>query len=171
MSKQLPVTTLGHPVLRLRATPIGAVTDAHRTLAERMTATMFAENGVGIAAPQVGQSLRLVILRFNTEGRGGEEVFAAVNPEILERSEETVVGEEGCLSVPNIYGPVERARSVTFTYRDLDGAPHTRSVQDFDARIIQHEIDHLDGVLFIDRVTDRSKLVRYAPGEQPEGAI
>lgn len=170
-SARLPVTLLGNPTLRLRSGEIGAITPEIAAFAGRMTATMLAENGVGIAAPQVGRSIRLVILRFNTEARGAEEIFPAVNPVVTAWSDDTVVGEEGCLSVPNVYGPVERARKVTFEYLELDGTKRTRTVEDFDARIIQHEIDHLDGILFIDRVQDKSKLVRVADGETPAGAI
>ncbi len=168
---KLHVIRLGDPRLRLTAAPIAHVTDATRELAAAMILAMDEEEGVGLAAPQVGHSIRLVVLRFGTDGPGKEEVFAAVNPVVSDLSSGSEMGEEGCLSVPGIYGPVRRATSCTVTYTDLEGAQQTRALTGFDARIIQHEVDHLDGVLFIDRVEDKSKLVRMADGQQPAGAI
>lgn len=166
----LRVLHLGDPRLRDTSSPIVRVDDSVRALADAMVRTMHDEEGVGLAAPQVNHRVRLVVLRFGTE-HGREEVFAAVNPELSDLSEQQEEGEEGCLSVPYVYGPVRRSRKVTMRYQDLDGRAQERKLVGFDARIIQHEVDHLNGVLFIDRVEDKSKLVRVQPGDEPKGAI
>lgn len=166
----LRILRLGDPRLREISSPVTQITDETRSLAAAMLRSMHGEEGVGLAAPQVNHRVRLVVLRFGTD-TGREEEFAAVNPELSDFSDEEEVGEEGCLSVPYIYGPVRRSRRVTMRYMDLDGTARERKLSGFDARIIQHEVDHLNGVLFIDRVTDKSKLVRVEPGDAPAGAI
>ena len=121
-------------------------------LCKRMLATVQnPENeGVGIAAPQVGILRRLVaVQRFDKEG---EPFEFFVNPEILEMGDEWAIGGEGCLSVPEVSGPVERAQSLVLRYRDVEFVEHTESIEGFTAVIFQHEIDHLNGELFIDKV-------------------
>ncbi len=143
---RLEIRRFGDPILRSPALPVGEF-DAHlATLASDMRETMLAAPGVGLAAPQVGVPRRL--FTFDS----GEEDGAYVNPEVVWRSEETQEGEEGCLSVPGLYFPVVRAMRVRVTAQLLDGAPVEREAEGFLARIFQHEIDHLDGVLFVDRL-------------------
>jgi peptide deformylase len=121
-----------------------------------MIDTMYDEVGIGLAAPQVGVSLRLLVVG-DAEGRGAQVL---VNPAITEQGG-SVTAEEGCLSLPGIFAPVTRAEWVTLQAEDLDGAPVSMTARGFRARVFQHEIDHLDGVLFIDRlapvVRDRIK--------------
>ena len=149
---------LGDPRLRILSKPVATFDADLKTLADDMTATMFKENGVGLAAPQVGKNVRLAIVRFGTDEKK-ERVFAMANPEIIARSEETETMEEGCLSIPGIFGPVTRTLRLTLRYQDLAGAAHEEEVAGFDARIVQHEIDHLDGTLYIDRVGDKTRLI------------
>jgi peptide deformylase len=152
----LKVRRYGDPVLRRRAREVEAVTPDLRRLVEDMTDTMYDEVGIGLAAPQVGVSLRLMVVG-DEEGRGTQ---ALVNPVIAAQGG-SVAAEEGCLSLPGIFAPVTRAEWVTLEAQDLDGRPVTLTARGLRARVFQHEIDHLDGVLFIDRlepvVRDRIK--------------
>jgi peptide deformylase len=152
----LRVRRYGDPVLRRRAREIEAVTPDIRRLVDDMTDTMYEEVGIGLAAPQVGSSLRLMVVG-DEEGRG---VQALVNPAIAAQGG-TVTAEEGCLSLPGVFAPVTRAEWVTLEAQDLEGKPVTITARGLRARVFQHEIDHLDGVLFIDRlepvVRDRIK--------------
>ncbi len=142
----LDIRTFGDPVLRTPALPVTDFDDRLASLAADMQETMKAAPGVGLAAPQVGVPRRLFV--FDS----GEEAGAYANPEIVWRSEDTQEGEEGCLSIPGIYFPVTRAMSVRVTAQLVDGTPIEREAEGFLARIFQHEIDHLDGVLFVDRL-------------------
>lgn len=149
----LPIRTFGFPGLRERAREVGTPTSLHRKLIEDMLETMRAAPGVGLAGPQVGVMERIFV--WETEDGYG----AVVDPVITERSEETVSDEEGCLSLPGLYFDVERAQRVTITGLDADGDPLEIEVEGFKARIFQHEIDHLDGVLFIDRLSAEDRKV------------
>jgi peptide deformylase len=143
----LKVRKYGDPALRKGAVPVGEVTPEVRKIIADMTETMYDEVGIGLAAPQVGISLRLIVIS-DEEGRG---VQALLNPVIVDRSGE-VTGEEGCLSIPGVFAPVTRAARVTVEARSVDGNPLAIDARGLRARVLQHEIDHLDGVLFIDRV-------------------
>jgi peptide deformylase len=143
----LKVRRYGDPVLRRRAAAVGEVTPQIRRLVEDMTETMYDEVGIGLAAPQVGVSLRLLVVG-DEEGRG---VQALVNPVITEQGG-TVTAEEGCLSLPGIFAEVTRAQWVRLEAQDLEGRPLAMTARGLRARVFQHEIDHLDGVLFIDRL-------------------
>jgi peptide deformylase len=152
----LRVRRYGDPVLRRRAREVEAVTPEIRRLVDDMVDTMYDEVGIGLAAPQIGASLRLMVVG-DEEGRG---VQALVNPVIVEQGG-SVTAEEGCLSLPGVFAPVSRAEWVTLQAQDLEGAPMSIRARGLRARVFQHEIDHLDGVLFIDRlepvVRDRIK--------------
>ena len=143
----LKVRKYGDPTLRKSAIPIGDVTPELRRIIADMTETMYDEVGIGLAAPQVGISLRLIVIS-DEDSRG---VQALLNPAIVERGGE-VTGEEGCLSIPGVFAPVTRAAWVKVEARSVDGQPITINARGLRARVLQHEIDHLDGVLFIDRV-------------------
>lgn len=143
----LKVRRYGDPVLRRRASAVESVTAEVLRLVADMTDTMYDEIGIGLAAPQVGHSLRLMVVG-DEEGRG---VQALVNPVITE-SGGTVTAEEGCLSLPGIFADVTRAQWVKLEAHDLDGKPVAIAARGLRARVFQHEIDHLDGVLFIDRL-------------------
>jgi peptide deformylase len=141
---------MGDPVLRTPAAPVDTVTDEIRRLIEDMFDTMYAEEGVGLAAPQVGVSQRVLVVDAQT---ADTQPFALINPEITEFSEDVERGEEGCLSIPGLRELVERPYSVRVRGLDRDGAPIELEADGLLARILQHEIDHLDGILFLDRVS------------------
>ena len=143
----LKVRKYGDPVLRRRASEVGEITPEIRKLVDDMVETMYDEVGIGLAAPQVGVSLRLVVMADDAS----REARALVNPVIVERDGERTA-EEGCLSIPGVFAPVSRAARVRLEARDLDGALVSLEGRDLLARVLQHEVDHLDGVLFIDHL-------------------
>lgn len=142
----LRIYILGERVLREKAEPVTEVNDEIRALAERMFATMIAANGVGLAGPQVGEKLRIFVAVADDNVR---RVF--INPQIIKTSEERVDYEEGCLSIPGVYESISRPAQVTVQALNENGKLFTLEADGLLARIIQHENDHLDGVLFIDR--------------------
>ncbi len=144
----LPIRIFGDPALRQAARPVKRVTDVHRRLIDDMFDTMRDAPGVGLAGPQVGVMERIFV--WELEDRHG----AVIDPAIVWRSEATEEAEEGCLSLPGLLYPVARNREVKIQGRDEQGAPAVVEAQDLLARIFQHEIDHLDGVLFIDRLPE-----------------
>ncbi|ERP95016.1 peptide deformylase [Acinetobacter sp. COS3] len=160
MSVILPVAQRGEEILKIKAAAV-----AHGEfnsewllqLASAMHATMLERNGVGIAAPQVYISKRVIIVASRANPRYPDapemDPVVMVNPEILEFSQATCFGEEGCLSVPNERGEVERAQAVKVRYYNLQGEVVETNFDGFPARIVQHEVDHLDGVLFVDRLS------------------
>jgi peptide deformylase len=141
----LPLHLLGSPVLRQRSTEVAAVDDELRTIIDQMFETMDAARGVGLAANQVGLTRRVAVI--DAEGQR----FAMVNPVIVE-AEGRATAEEGCLSIPDIYGDVTRAERVVLEAMDRDGKPFRLEAGGLTARAIQHEIDHLDGILFLDHL-------------------
>jgi len=143
----LTVRKYGDPVLRRRAAPVTAITPEIRRLAADMIDTMYDEVGLGLAAPQVGVSLRLIVVADDQV----REPRVLVNPAIVAQGG-TATAEEGCLSLPGVFAPVTRAEWVTVEAHDLDDRPLRLEAAGLLARVLQHEIDHLDGVLFIDRL-------------------
>jgi peptide deformylase len=164
MSKQLQVIELGHPVLRRVAKSIGEGrrADLH-ALMDQLIHTAQQANGVGIAAPQVGRSERLFIVASRPTPRYPHaptmEPTVMLNPKILSHSSEQVKDWEGCLSVPGVRGLVPRYQAIAVEYIDRHGELHHQDLTDFVARIFQHELDHLDGILFIDRVESTGELI------------
>ena len=161
MSVILPVAQRGETILTLNAAPVADSelnSEWLRHLAAAMYATMSERNGVGIAAPQVYVSKRVIIVasRANPRYPNAPDMNAVVmiNPEILEFSQATCLGEEGCLSVPNERGHVERAQAVKVRYSTLQGDVVETRYEGFPARIVQHEVDHLNGVLFVERMAE-----------------
>jgi peptide deformylase len=144
----LGIHVLGSAVLRQETEPVTAVSDDIRRLIDDMFETMYVARGIGLAAPQVGRTERLTVVDVDREGSQTSPI-ALINPTILVR-EGTVRGEEGCLSIPDIYGDVERAARVVVRALDRDGQPFELEGTDLLARCLQHEIDHLHGKLFID---------------------
>jgi peptide deformylase len=142
--RQILTLENGKDVLRRKATAVGKVTPRIRELVDEMFRLMHDGDGIGLAAPQVGESVRLVV--FETQ----EDRGALINPVIVSR-EGSDVGTEGCLSLPNLNGDVERATEITVKYIDENGKKQTKTWQDLTARVVQHEMDHLDGILFTDR--------------------
>jgi peptide deformylase len=151
----MPLEVLHFPDPRLKqvSAPVESVDDELRALAQEMLDVMYDEPGIGLAAPQVGHSIRLVVMDTEWSDEGKERKPAViVNPEIVLR-EGRISWEEGCLSVPDYTAEVERAERVVVRYRNLDGDEVTEDVTGLRAVCFQHEIDHLDGILFIDRIS------------------
>jgi peptide deformylase len=142
----LDLRVLGDPILRQETKPITAVTDEHRRLIDDMFETMRRAKGIGLAAPQVGRAERIAVI----DVEGGTQPLALVNPTIVSFDAHTDKSEEGCLSIPDVFGDVERPIAVVVRALDRDGAPIEIAATDLLARCLQHEIDHLDGKLFID---------------------
>jgi peptide deformylase len=140
------------PALRLRANEVTEFDDALRRLAERMTQLMVDANGVGLAATQVGVLQRLFVYQV-----GDDEPRVLVNPRIVEESGEQAIDDEGCLSLQRVLVPVERACRVTIEAQDLDGDDVRLEFGELGARVTQHELDHLDGVLILDRTTQEAR--------------
>ena len=163
----LSMRRYGDPILRLMAAPVAAVTPEIKTLIADMAETMWHQVGIGLAAPQIGVSLRIFVM---DDGKRGAR--AIVNPVVTERGG-VVKEEEGCLSLPGIFAEVERSKSLRIEGLDGEGQPISFEAQGLQAKIIQHELDHLDGVLFIDRLPpvtrDRIKKKIQKEGLAPEG--
>lgn len=142
----LDVVKLGQDILREKSEPIPEVTDEIRTLAEDMFETMIATDGVGLAGPQIGKNIRIFVAIADDDVR---RVF--INPQIIKTSEELSDYDEGCLSIPQVYETIRRPAKVTVQAINEHGKPFTLEADGLLARIIQHEYDHLEGILFIDR--------------------
>ncbi len=148
---KLQLRYYGDPILRKRASEVRAFDDELRDFAESMIEAMARESGVGLAAPQVGVEKRvLVALQMDNPDDSDAEPVVMVNPEILDRSPDSWEYEEGCLSIPGIRGDVTRPDAIRVRYQDVDGTSHVVDIDGMFARVVQHEIDHLDGKLFID---------------------
>ena len=149
----LEVRVYPDPVLRRGGKPVTSFDSELRATAARMMTAMYDEVGVGLAAPQVGIEQKLLVLNPT----GSKQELALINPKIT-RKKGREFDEEGCLSFPGIQADVERWIEITVTYQDLDGKEQTLKATDLLARIIQHELDHLEGVLFVDRLSAADKL-------------
>jgi len=155
------VIKLPHPVLRKKAHEVRDFGDAFQELVEDMIVTMREEDGAGLAAPQVNQGLRLIVIEYpedDSQEDAKSRLFIMANPEIVKQSEETELGVEGCLSVPDIVGEVERAAQVEVRGLNRYGKKMKVRTKGWLARVFQHEIDHLDGILFVDRATKLFKM-------------
>ncbi|GET43598.1 peptide deformylase [Microseira wollei] len=164
MSEILEIIQLGNPILRQQAKPIDNLADeCIQTLIDELIATVAKANGVGIAAPQVAESYRLFIVASRPNPRYPNaptmEPTAMIDPRIIAHSTDIVKGWEGCLSVPGIRGLVPRYQAIEVEYTSRDGKLHRHELTDFVARIFQHEYDHLDGIVFIDRVESTQELM------------
>jgi len=142
----LEIKEYGEPVLREKALPVKEITPKILNLIKDMAETMYTDSGVGLAAPQVGVSKRIIVIDGEEDG-----LIVLINPMII-KSEGEVVAEEGCLSVPDIYSQVKRSSKVTVKALNENGDQIEITKEDLTARALQHEIDHLDGILFIDRI-------------------
>lgn len=168
-----PVRIYGDPVLRQKAAPVETFDDTLRALAADMFETMRAYRGVGLAANQVGVLQRILVVEVPIQ-EGETLSLALVNPELSDRKG-SVVDEEGCLSIPGLFDDVRRAERLHVRALDLDGKPIEFEAAGYVARVLQHEVDHLDGVLFVDRLSLlkrqflRKPLDALARGEMPEG--
>ncbi len=150
----LPIRLVGDIILRQKSINVGEITDELLTFIEDMKFTMYETDGVGLAAPQVGSSLRLFIVDTEWTNEGAKknaQVF--INPKVIELSNDTEIENEGCLSLPEIYEKVKRPDYIVIEATDITGKIFTYKAEGFEARAIQHENDHIDGILFIDRVS------------------
>lgn len=153
-----PIRYLGDPVLRKPARKVSRVDDSIRRLIEDMTESMYAAQGVGIAAPQIGVPLRVVVI-----GMPDEEPFALINPEVIKRSGERRL-DEGCLSVPGYRGTVTRSLQVTVRALDAHGKEiRVRSEDDLLAQALEHETDHVNGILYVDHLDAKTDLIKIQP--------
>lgn len=143
----LPILNFPDPRLRTKAKPVTVVNDAIRTLASDMLETMYAAPGIGLAASQVDKHIQLIVMDLS-EDRDNPLVF--INPQITPLSDETQPYEEGCLSIPEVYEKVDRSAKIKIDALDLQGQPFTLEAEGLLAVCIQHEMDHLDGKLFVD---------------------
>jgi len=164
----LPICTYGNPVLRRKAVEVTAVNEAIRTLAKEMFETMYKERGVGLAAEQVGRTERMFVIDIppdadrdddgQRENPSVEMPLVFINPRITGHSDDVQLGPEGCLSFPDIFANVERWYEVDAEYIDLEGMPQSIRARGLLARAIQHELDHLDGILLVDRMSHVKKV-------------
>lgn len=164
MAESLQIAQLGNPILRQNAQIIENIQDERfQQLIDALIVTASASNGVGIAAPQVSESYRLFIVASRPNLRYPQaplmEPTAMINPRIIAHSKDMVKDWEGCLSIPGIRGMVSRYRTIEIEYTGRDGQLHHQELTDFVARIFQHEYDHLDGIIFLDRVETTQDLM------------
>jgi peptide deformylase len=158
----LPIRPLPDSVLRQRAKRVRDIDSSIQRLIDDMLETMRHVSGVGLAAPQVGVPLRVIVLQIDEE-----EPLVLINPEVVKRSGEREV-EEGCLSIPGYRGEVKRSLSLTVKGRDRRGKEIRVKATDLLAQALEHEIDHLNGVLYVDRLESRDKLRKLEPARRPE---
>jgi peptide deformylase len=166
-----PILVLPDPRLRLKSAPVTRIDGEIRALVADMFETMYAAPGVGLAAIQLGVPKRVVTIDA-TRGEDEKKPVALVNPEIVWASEERIAHEEGCLSIPEYLDEVERAARVKFRYLDLEGAQQELDADELLSRVVQHEIDHTNGVLFIDHLSKlkRSRVIKkFAKAAKREG--
>lgn len=157
----LKVARMGHPVLRQKARTVDKLelkNGGVQHFIDSMIDTMHEYSGVGLAAPQVHESLRLFVAMLDADGRGEGDALVFVNPEISVHGDQIVEGWEGCLSIPDIRGRVPRAQNISVSALDRNGKRFQLDLKDFPARVVQHETDHLDGVLFFDRMKSMDSL-------------
>ncbi len=164
------IITLGHPTVRQKARKVTKFGPELKQLIDDMIETMREAPGVGLAAPQVNVAERVIVVELPPDEEEGRpaELYAFVNPEVVKASREVEEGQEGCLSIPGYVADVPRSIEVVVRGLDAQGKPQRVRAKDYLARIFQHEIDHLDGVLFIDRVTDPSKIHKIRPEDADE---
>ncbi len=151
------ILEIPNPLLKKTSTAIEKITPEITTLLDDMLETMYAAPGIGLAAPQVGILKRVVVVDISRENEAKKTPYKMINPKIIEHGEETDICDEGCLSVPEQYAPVERFQEITVSYQDERGEEKTLKASGLLAVAIQHEIDHLNGKLFIDYLSKMKK--------------
>jgi len=155
----LTIHRLGDRVLRQPAKRVAKVDNALRDLVRKMLQTMYSEDGIGLAAPQVGVNKQLLVVDADPEDENNPPLVM-VNPKIVSASKQMATGQEGCLSIPGVYLDVVRPAEVEVSFKDETGRPRKIKVDDLVARVIQHEMDHLNGVMFVDRVENSIALTQ-----------
>jgi len=151
----LPIVTYNDPILKKETEPVSENSEKLQTLIDDMFETMYKASGVGLAAPQIGKSIQLFVMDADAITEEVEEEqdlgpLTLINPEIIKKGKEKVKMEEGCLSIPEVRDEISRPKSVTVSFKDRDFNDHTLEVSGWVARVIQHEYDHLQGILFLD---------------------
>jgi peptide deformylase len=172
----LEIHTLGDRVLRQPAKRVAKVDDEIRTLAREMLQTMYSSDGIGLAAPQVAVNKQVIVVDIDPENAAAPPLIL-INPQVIKVSKDQAVGQEGCLSIPGVYLDVVRPAALEVSYKDENGRPQKLQANELLARCILHEMDHLTGVLFVDRVENALALNQelkkngfYAKDVQPIGA-
>jgi len=155
----LSIHYLGDRVLRQPAKRVAKVDSKLRDLVRKMLQTMYSEDGIGLAAPQVGVNKQLLVVDADPENAAAQPLVL-VNPKIISYSDTLATGQEGCLSIPGVYLDVVRPEAVEVSFKDESGRPQKMKVNDLVARVIQHEMDHLNGVMFVDRVENAIALTQ-----------
>ena len=157
------ILVYGNQLLRKRAKPVTSISPAMKRLADEMLESMYESSGIGLAAPQVGESIRLIVVDVSGEEEGKKkQPYILFNPVILSSKGE-IVAEEGCLSVPGVWADVTRPEIVTVQALDREGKPvELKNIDGILARCIQHEIDHLEGVLFVDKISTTDRILNEA---------
>lgn len=173
---KLPVYLYGHPVLRKKAETVAPDREGLKELIDNMFATMYASEGVGLAAPQVGLSERIVVIDASPLGENFPECagrkFTLINPELTVLDGEKVTRAEGCLSLPGLSENVPRVEHIRLRWHDADGTEHEEEISGFLARVVQHECDHLEGKVYIDHISSiRKQLIRSKLKNIVEGRI
>ncbi len=149
MTRVLKIIINPNPILRQKSSPVNTKIISsleYQQLYQDMTTTMLKKDGVGLAAPQIGKNIRLIVINYD------KIIYTLINPVITKKSWAKSITEEGCLSVPNVFGNVSRHKKINIIYLDKHGNKQKLLAENMLARIIQHEIDHLDGILFIDKL-------------------
>jgi peptide deformylase len=149
----MQIVQYSHPALRWKSSDVTQINDTLRATIQEMFRLMYAAKGIGLAANQVGLPLRFFIVNLSGDAENTEEELVFINPDIKNRRGQEE-GEEGCLSLPGLYADVKRAAEIVVEAFDLDGQPFQATLDELAARVVQHESDHLDGVLFIDRIDE-----------------
>ncbi|GCE47977.1 methionyl-tRNA formyltransferase/peptide deformylase [Thermosporothrix hazakensis] len=164
------IITIENPILRQKAKKVRRFDPSLQKLVNDMFETMHANNGVGLAGPQIAQSIRVLVAEYEDEEAGKHYKTALFNPEII-KAEGEARGSEGCLSIPGYLGEnIRRATKITVKAQDVHGKPVKVQAEGWFARILQHEIDHLDGILFIDRLDSPDDLYEVKPEDLEEAA-
>jgi len=163
----MPVIKMDNPVLHRKAKKVKKIDDSIQKLIDDMVDTMHEIEGVGLAAPQVGVPLQVVVIQMP----GEEEVITLINPEVVKISEETEMMMEGCLSLPGYNADVKRSTSITVKARDRQGKPIRIKGEGLMAQALQHEVDHINGIVFVDHLEGMDKLRKNEEGEEEKGGI
>ncbi|MEI6426479.1 MAG: peptide deformylase [Candidatus Absconditabacteria bacterium] len=165
LSSYIIQTGAHNPILRAPSENVELITDEIRLFCQDLLKLMRKNKGVGLAAPQVGSNIRIIATtQWSTNKRNAEDVFLGetimINPEILEKSQEYITRKEACISLPDLFGTVKRHKSIVVRYLDLKGHTQKKKLKDFNAVIVQHELDHLDGILFTDKVLPEKSRIK-----------
>jgi len=153
-------TGMNNPILRTISEEVEEVTQDLIVFCHKLLVLMYQNKGVGLAAPQVGENIRIIATSQRDKKKTKDKFLGEtimINPKIIEKSKETILREEACISLPNCTGMVRRHNAITVEFMDIKGKKQSKKYKEFNAVIIQHEIDHLDGVLFMDKVVKKSE--------------